>query len=108
MHDTGVRECRVRWRSGSCISAGPVAQLSPMTSTPRGSIEESAAAISVPGSIRPVSSIVTWAWIGVSLPTAAIARRHPLTAARSESRSNMVSTMNRSTPPSSSPVASTS
>ncbi len=54
----------MRWRRGSCISAGPVAQLSPMTSTPRGSIEDRAAAISVPGSMRPVSSMVTWAWIG--------------------------------------------
>ena len=32
-HDTGVAAWAVRWRSGSNISAGPVAQLRPMTST---------------------------------------------------------------------------
>ena len=48
----------------SPISAGPVAQLSPMTSGRMGSRAVRAAPISVPGSIRPVSSMVTWTWSG--------------------------------------------
>ena len=59
-----MRLCWDRWRRCSLISAGPVAQLMPMMSTFSGSMAASAAPISVPGSMRPVSSMVTWAWIG--------------------------------------------
>ncbi len=68
----------------------------------------SAAPISVPGSILPVSSSVTCAWMGTRRPTAAMASRHPATAAFRPNRSNWVSTMNRSTPPSRRPRAITS
>ncbi len=59
-----MRACWERWRRCSPISVGPVAQLRPMTSGCRGSMAASAAPISVPGSIRPVSSMVTWTWSG--------------------------------------------
>ena len=54
----------VRWRRGSNISAGPVAQLSPIRSTSMASRAHRAAPISVPGSMVPVSSMVTWVWMG--------------------------------------------
>ena len=77
----------------------------PMTSGRMASRVVRAAPISVPISIRPVSSMVTWAWIGTSRPAAAMARRHPIMAAFTWSRSWQVSTTSRSTPPSSSPAA---
>ncbi len=46
---TGMAAWPVRWRSGSNISAGPVAQLSPMRSTSMASRAHRAAPISVPG-----------------------------------------------------------
>ena len=55
----GTRLAPDRWRSASLISTGPVAQLRPTTSTCIESSTVSAAPISVPGSMRPVSSIVT-------------------------------------------------
>ena len=76
---SGVRAAADRWRRCSLISDGPVAQLSPTMSTFSGSMAARAALISVPRSIRPVSSIVTWHWIGTWRPTAAIARRAPMT-----------------------------
>ncbi len=97
---TGMPAWPVRWRSGSNISAGPVAQLSPMRSTSIASRAQRAAPISVPGSMVPVSSIVTWVWMGTERPSAAMARRAPLMAALAWSRSNTVSTTIRSTPPS--------
>ena len=77
-------------------------------SMPSGSMAASAAPISVPGSIVPVSSMVTWAWIGTWRPSATMARLQPATAALRPSRSNWVSMRNRSTPPSSRPRAWTS
>ena len=59
MHEIGMRAWAARWRRCSPISTGPVAQLMPMTSGFNGSMAASAAAISVPGSMRPVSSTVT-------------------------------------------------
>ena len=106
--DRHARRAGDRWRRCSLISDGPVAQLRPMTSGCSGSTAASAAPISVPGSMRPVSSIVTWPWIGTSRPAAAMARRQPITAAFRPSRSNWVSMRSRSTPPSSSPRACTS
>ena len=85
--DTGSLEWRDRYRRCSLISAGPVAQFSPMTSTPSGSIAVSAAPISLPSSIVPVVSTVTWVMIGMCRPARAIARRAPSTAAFSWSRS---------------------
>ena len=60
----------VRCRSGSNISAGPVAQLSPITSTSMASRAHRAAPISVPGNMVPVSSMVTWVWMGRMRPVA--------------------------------------
>ena len=60
----GTRLAAERWRSASLISTGPVAQLRPTTSTCMASSTVRAAPISVPGSMRPVSSIVTWACSG--------------------------------------------
>ncbi len=45
-----------------------------MTSGRMGSSAVRAAPISVPGSIRPVSSMVTWTWIGTRRPAATMAR----------------------------------
>ncbi len=73
-HDSGTGEDSLRLRSGSYISTGPVAQLRPSTSTPSGLSDVIAAPISVPGSIRPVSSMVTWAWIGTTRPCRTMAR----------------------------------
>lgn len=108
MQAIGIREWSDRYLSGSYISTGPVAQLSPMTCGRSPSRVVRAAPISVPGSIRPVSSIVTWTWRGTSRPECAIARRDPFTAALAPSRSNWVSMMSRSAPPSIRPAASTS
>ena len=105
MHASGIGADSLSWRSGSYISTGPVAQLSPRTSTPRGASAVIAAPISVPGSIRPVSSIVTCTWIGTTRPAATIARWHAAMAALPDRRSNIVSTRSRSTPPSSRPRA---
>ncbi len=75
-----VRRC-------SLISAGPVAQLRPITSTPSGSSAVSAAPISEPSSIVPVVSTVTWAKIGSATPASARARLAPTMAALACSRS---------------------
>ena len=60
----GTRLAPERWRRASLISTGPVAQLRPTTSTCIESSTVSAAPISVPGSMRPVSSMVTCACSG--------------------------------------------
>ena len=60
----GTRLAEERCRRASLISTGPVAQLRPTTSTCMALSTVRAAAISVPGSMRPVSSIVTWTWSG--------------------------------------------
>ena len=64
----GTRLAAERWRSASLISTGPVAQLRPATSTCIESSTVRAAPISVPGSMRPVSSIVTCACSGTCRP----------------------------------------
>ena len=97
---TGSEEWPDRWRSGSNISLGPVAQLSPIRSTPMASSAHRAAPTSVPGSMVPVSSMVTWVWRGRWTPAALMARRAPLMAALAWRRSNTVSMMIRSTRPS--------
>ena len=74
MHDSGIIALSQSWRSGSYISTGPVAQLRPMTSMPSGLSAVIAAPISVPGSIRPVSSMVTCAWMGTIRPWRTMAR----------------------------------
>jgi hypothetical protein len=104
-HEIGTVELADRCRRCSCISEGPVAQLRPKTSGLSAPRATSAAPISVPSSIVPVCSIVTWSWIGTVRPTAAIARRAPMTAALAASRSKWVSVMSRSTPPSIRPRA---
>ncbi len=96
----GIRACWLRWRRCSPISAGPVAQLMPMMSGFIGSMAARAAAISVPGSIVPVSSMVTCTCRGTSRPIVFMARRAPFIAAFTMSRSNIVSMMRTSTPPS--------
>ena len=79
--ETGAARGPERKRSASYISTGPVAQFIPMTSGFIASSVHSAAPISVPSSIRPVSSMVTCTWIGTSRPTWPIARRHAWIAA---------------------------
>ena len=99
-HETGMVAWPVRCRSGSNISDGPVAQLRPITSTSIACRATRAAPISVPGNMVPVSSMVTWHWIGSRTPAPFMARRAPLMAALAWSRSNTVSTRMRSAPPS--------
>ena len=60
----------------------------------------SAAPTSVPGSMVPVSSMVTWHWMGSRTPARFMARRAPLMAALAWRRSKTVSMMMRSAPPS--------
>ncbi len=85
------------WRA---ISWGPVAQFIPITSTSGSAIRAaSAAGISVPSSMVPVVSMVTWAMTGSRLPVATKARRAPITAALICSRSWQVSTIRASEPP---------
>ena len=72
----------------------------PSTSGRIATIDASAAPISLPTSIRPVVSIVTWTCSGTWRPAAFIARRQPIIAAFTWSRSMQVSMRNRSTPPS--------
>ncbi len=62
-----------------------------------------AAAMSVPTSIAPVVSIVTWTMSGSSRPAAAKAARAPFTAALAWSGSWQVSIRIASEPPSISP-----
>ena len=107
-HEIGMVALADRCRRCSCISDGPVAQLSPKTSGRRAPSAVRAAPISEPSSMVPVCSIVTWSWSGTWRPTAAMARRAPMTAALAASRSKWVSVMSRSTPPSSRPRAMTS
>ena len=101
--DSGIRACLASVRRCSLISAGPVAQLSPMRSTPSGSSAVSAAPISLPSSIVPVVSTVTWATIGMRRPSARIASWSPSTAALACRRSWHVSTTSASLPPAISP-----
>ncbi len=71
------------WRIGS----GPVEQLSPSASTRSAAIVVAAAATSVPSSIRPDGSRVTWTCRGTPFPERRIALRHPAMAAFTSSRS---------------------
>ena len=66
--DTGSVRCLDRCRRCSLISAGPVAQLRPIMSIPSGSSAVSAAPISLPSSMVPVVSTVTWVMIGIRRP----------------------------------------
>ena len=70
-------EVRASVRRCSLISAGPVAQFSPIMSTPSGASAVSAAPISEPSSMVPVVSTVTWAKIGSATPASASARLAP-------------------------------
>ena len=108
MQAMGTRLAPDKCRSASLISTGPVAQLRPTTSTCMASSTVRAAPISVPGSMRPVSSMVTCVCSGTTRPSVIMARRAPLMAALTDSRSNCVSMSRRSTPPSSSPSACSS
>ena len=74
---------------------------------PSGSRAVRAAPISLPSSIAPVVSMVTWAMSGSSVPAAVIARRAPMTAALAWSRSWLVSMMIASAPPLIRPAAPT-
>ena len=78
---------RLKWRRCSLISAGPVAQFSPMASMPSGSSAVSAAPISEPSSIVPVVSTVTLTRIGTFRPCACMARWLASTAALACNRS---------------------
>ncbi len=86
-HDRNMRAWRLRWRTCSVISAGPVAQFSPMTSGRSASSTVNAAPISEPTSIRPVVSMVTCTISGTSRPARAMARRQAISAALACNRS---------------------
>ncbi len=100
MQLTPIWACRARWRRCSLISAGPVAQFSPMKSMPSGSSAVSAAPTSEPSSMVPVVSTVMCTISGRSTPAARMARLAPSTAALVCSRSWLVSTSTASMPPS--------
>ena len=103
---TGRREWRVRWRACSTICSGPVAQLTPITSTASSaSSVVSAQAMSEPSSIAPVVSMVTLAMTGRRAPVSAKASSMAPSAAFACSRSWQVSTLSASMPPSISPSA---
>ena len=70
----GMRLWRERARRCSLISAGPVAQFRPIPSMPSGSSAVSAAVISEPTSMVPVSSTVTWQMTGTRRPYCSMAR----------------------------------
>ncbi len=72
---------------------------------PSGSSAVSAAPISEPSSIVPVVSTVTEQISGRFTPAAVMARREPIRAALTWSRSCMVSTTRASAPPAISPAA---
>jgi len=59
--EIGTRDARDKYRNGSYISDGPVAQFNPITSTRSASTAARAAPISVPPNILPVNSRVTCA-----------------------------------------------
>ncbi len=84
---TGICECWLSCLRCSLISAGPVAQLRPIMSIPRGSRAVSAAPISLPISIVPVVSTVTSTKIGSLIPVSTMACLQPLMAALVWSRS---------------------
>jgi hypothetical protein len=88
----------------SLISCGPVAQLSPITSTSgKASIAVTAAAMSVPISIVPVVSMVTWHISGTRRPVASKACRAAWMAILVCRMSWQVSISRTSAPPSISP-----
>ena len=100
----GTGENSPRKRIASRMSSGPVEQLRPMTSTFSASSVASAAEMSVPSSILPpLGSSETEAWIGTLRPAVLNASRMPKIAALTSRMSCAVSTISRSTPPSSSP-----
>ena len=104
MQWTGSGEYSPRKRIASRMSSGPVEQLRPMTSTFSASSVASAALMSVPSSILPpLGSSETDAWIGTLRPAVLNASRMPKIAALTSRMSCAVSTISRSTPPSSSP-----
>ncbi len=103
MTDTPMRACLDSSRRCSLISAGPVAQFSPIMSMPRASSAVRAAAVSEPSSIVPVVSTVIWAKTGTSrVPI--MARWAPTIAALACNRSCAVSISTASTPPASIPA----
>ena len=104
MQCTGSGEYSPRKRTASRMSSGPVEQLRPMTSTLSASSVASAAEMSVPSSILPpLGSSETLAWIGTWRPVSLNASRMPKIAALTSRMSCAVSTISRSTPPSSRP-----
>ena len=97
----GTEEYSPRKRIASRMSSGPVEQLSPMTSTRSASSVASTEEMSVPSSILPPwGSSETEAWMGTSRPVVLNASRMPKIAALTSRMSCAVSTMRRSTPPS--------
>ena len=77
----------------------------PMTSACMPRRIAATAPMSVPSSIRPVTSSATCTCSGTARPASAKARRAPVIAARVSRMSCIVSISSRSTPPSSSAVA---
>ena len=79
---------------------GPVEQFKPITSIGSASSVAHTALMSVPSSMRPVTSSVACAWIGTRRTPLPNARVMPAIAAFISSRSWLVSSSSRSTPPS--------
>ena len=90
---------------GSRIRSGPVEQFSPMTSMGSASRMASTPLMSVPSSMRPVVSSVTWAWMGTTMPVCSQASSSPRMAAFTSRISCEVSISSRSTPPRSKALA---
>ncbi len=106
MQCTGTGDHSPRKRIASRMSSGPVEQFSPITSTLSASSVVSTASMSVPSSILPpLGSSETEAWIGTRRPVSLNASRTPKIEALTSRMSCAVSTITRSTPPSSRPCA---
>ena len=104
MQCTGTGEYSPRKRIASRMSSGPVEQLRPMTSTLSASSVASTDEMSVPRSILPpLGRRLTLAWMGTWRPVSLNASRMPKIAALTSRMSCAVSTISRSTPPSSRP-----
>src|SRR6266550_3344346 len=98
--DKGSVACSDKYRMGSRMCSGPVEQFRPITSTLSASSVVIALAMSVPRSMRPLTSSVTWVWRGIRRPISENSLSIPATAAFTSRMSCDVSMRRRSTPPS--------
>ena len=95
------RQCLLRAWTWPTMSAGPRAQLMPMTSISENvSSVAMAVAMSLPASMVPFSRIVTWTMSGSRTPNSRIASRAQMTTHFAWRMSKQVSIRMASTPPS--------